>query len=82
MSGRSVKIKINNSEFSIRTDEDESYVNLIADEINDKITEVKLSNPGLSSSIVNALVMMDLCDRAHKAEKKAHNNKKTKVKDI
>lgn len=76
MERHSVKVKINNSEFSIRTDEDNEYVNMLVDEINDKLTEVRLSNPGLNTSIVNALVMMDLCDKVHKAEKKAHNTKK------
>ena len=73
MAGHSVRVCINNVEFNIRTDENDEYVKLIVNEINGQIEKIRLENPGLSTAIINSLVMMDLCDRAHKAEKKAQN---------
>ncbi len=70
MAGHSIRINIDGAEFNVRTEENMDYVNSLADEINNMIQKVKLENPGLSVSVVNALVMMDLCDRVHKAENK------------
>ncbi len=76
MAGHSIRINIDGAEFNVRTEENMDYVNSLADEINNMIQKVKLENPGLSVSIVNALVMMDLCDKVHKAESKISNKKK------
>lgn len=70
MAGHSIRINIDGAEFNVRTEENMDYVNSLADEINNMIQKVKLENPGLSVSVVNALVMMDLCDRVHKVENK------------
>ena len=76
MAGHSIRINIDGAKFSVRTEESMDYVNSLADEINNMIQKVKSENPGLSASIVNALVMMELCDRVHKAESKVSNKKK------
>lgn len=73
MAGHSVRVCINNVEFNIRTDESDEYVKLIVNEINGQIKKIRIENPGLSTAIINSLVMMDLCDRVHKAEKRAQN---------
>ncbi len=70
-----VRININGISCNILSDESESYVHSVADEVNDAIQKVKLSNPGLSQSIVNILVMLDFCDRAKKSEYKLENLK-------
>ena len=73
MTGHSVRVCVNNVEFNIRTNENDEYVKFIVDEINSRINKIRTENPGLSTAIINSLVMMDLCDMVHKAEKRAQN---------
>ena len=55
------------------SDENESYVRSIAAEVDEVIRKTTVQNPGLPKSIVNALVMMDFCDRARKANDSLQN---------
>ena len=69
MSKVHVKINICGVECGILSDESENYVYSVADEINEEIQKIKLSNPGISRSMVDILVMMKFCDKNRKLSK-------------
>lgn len=68
-----VKINIGGAEINIVCEESESYVRSIAAEVNDALSKSEKANSGLPKSIIGALVMMDFCDKARKAEDKLHS---------
>ena len=68
-----VKVNLNGVDYSVLSDENESYVRSIAVEVDESIRKTSVQNPGLPKSIVNALVMMDFCDKARKANDNLQN---------
>jgi cell division protein ZapA (FtsZ GTPase activity inhibitor) len=68
-----VKVNLNGTECNILSDENESYVRSVATEVDEAIRKTTIGNPGLPKSIINALVMMDFCDKARKANDSLQN---------
>lgn len=68
-----VKVNLNGVDCNILSDENESYVRSIAAEVDEAIRKTAVQNPGLPKSIINALVMMDFCDKSRKANDNLQN---------
>lgn len=88
-----VKVNICGVECGILSDESENYVYSVADEINEEVQKIRFSNPGISRSMVDILVMMKFCDKNRKllkekneteclCEKLKEENKKLKSKSV
>lgn len=73
MTKTKVKVNLNGVDCNIMSDENESYVRSVAAEVEEAIRKTSLENPGLTKSIINALVMMDFCDKARKANDTLQN---------
>ena len=67
---QSVKVNIAGIEYAIKTDESAEYTKQIADEINEKINEVKKSNPNISTMQIAILIAMQYCFESKDAQKK------------
>lgn len=61
-----VRVNICGVECGICSDESQNYVYSVADEINEAIQKIKFSNPGISRSMADILVMMKFCDENRK----------------
>lgn len=64
-----VRVNIGGVECGILSDESQNYVYSVADEINESIQKIKFSNPGISRSMADILVMMKFCDQNRKLSK-------------
>jgi hypothetical protein len=73
MAKTKVKVNLNGTDCNILSDENESYVRSVAAEVEESIRRTTTQNPGLPKSIINALVMMDFCDKARKANDNLQN---------
>ncbi len=73
MTKTKVKVNLNGVDCNIISDENESYVRSVAAEVEESIRKASIENPGLPKSIINALVMMDFCDKSRKANDRLQN---------
>ena len=68
---RSVSLNVAGQRISIRTDQNESYLNALAGEVNALIESLRQSAPGAGMPQLMSLAMIMLADRACSAEKAA-----------
>lgn len=68
MSKNRVKLNILGTEFTVLSDESESYVMSIAAEVNDKMGEAQKGNINMSMLTSAILTCMDFCDQIRKAK--------------
>ncbi len=61
-----VKLNIAGSEFTINTEEEESYIKALAEELNRRIAKLTNSNKYLSPSMVVSIAALQYCDEAKK----------------
>ncbi len=61
-----VKLNIAGSEYTINTEEEESYIRALSDELNRRITKLMNNNKYLSPSMVISIAALQYCDEAKK----------------
>ena len=68
-----VRINIVGSEFTVLSQDSESYTLSIAKEVDEKIGEIRSANPNISITAAVMLAALNFCDCAKKSEKDADN---------
>ena len=68
-----VKLHVGGIEYVVNSEDDESYVRYIGNEINRRLDNLKRDNPYLSTTMVAVLAALDYCDEAKKANMDAEN---------
>lgn len=68
-----VKINIAGSEFTVLSQDDETYTTMIANEVDRKINEIRTANPQVSVTAAAMLAALNFCDSVKKAEKDSDN---------
>lgn len=63
-----IKLNISGNEYYITTDESESYMTSLAEEIEAKIEGLLDTSAYLSTTMAAVLTALQYCDRCHKAE--------------
>lgn len=71
-----VKINIAGNEFTVISEDSESYTLTVAEEVNNKISDIRKNNMGMSLSSAIILAALDFCDSMKKSEKDADNFRK------
>ncbi len=61
-----VKLNIAGSEYTINTEEEESYILSLSDELNRRISKLMKNNKFLSPSMVASIAALQYCDEAKK----------------
>ena len=62
-----IRITVGGIDYVIASDDDETYVRKIGDELNAKLDGLARKNPYLSTTMVAILAALDYCDEAKKA---------------
>lgn len=62
-----IRITVGGIDYIISSEDDETYVRKIGDELNQKLDSLARSNPYLSTAMVAILAALDYCDNAKKA---------------
>ncbi len=65
---RSVSLTVAGQRISLRTDQDEAYLNALASEVNALVDSLRLASPGTGLPVLMALASIQLADRALSAE--------------
>ena len=68
-----VKLVIGGSEYVISSDEEESYVLEIGEEVERHMATVMAANPHISTTMASTLCALDYCDAARKAGESSDN---------
>ena len=62
-----IRITVGGIDYIISSEDEETYVRKIGDELNHKLDSLAHSNPYLSTAMVAVLAALDYCDTAKKA---------------
>ena len=62
-----IRISVGGIDYIISSDDDETYVRKVGDELNVKLDTLARSNPYLSTTMVAILAALEYCDTAKKA---------------
>lgn len=73
MDKNNVKVNISGVEYSLITDEPVEFTTALAAEINDKIKEIKNSNPFISTNQIAILIALEYGSNCKKAEQNTEN---------
>lgn len=65
-----IRITVGKIDYIISSEDEETYVRKIGDELNDKLDELAKNNPYLSTTMVAVLAALGYCDTAKKATAK------------
>lgn len=68
-----IKLVVGGMEFLINTDDNESYVQNLGNELNRRLDTLSRENPYLSTTMVAVLAALEYCDEAKKAHADAEN---------
>ena len=63
-----IRLVVGGLEYCIVSDEEESYVRGVGEELNRLLDQISRRNPYLSTTMVAVLAALDLCDEQKKAE--------------
>lgn len=66
-----IKLVVGGMNYIIRSDDDESYIRNIGDELNRRLDRLSRKNPYLSTTMVAILAALEFCDEAKKAQQEA-----------
>lgn len=80
MSKNRIKLTICGSEFVINSDDSESYMRSIGDEVEKAMEELTSRNERVSVTLAAILTALNYCDEAHKASRGA-DNLRSQIKD-
>ena len=73
MSRNRIRLNICGAEFALTSDDSESYIHAIAEEVEAGITEMVEKNPHISITTAGIISALNYCDAQHKAEDAADN---------
>ncbi len=68
-----VKLTICGSDYTVVSDDSESYVRTVGDKVNNKMNGILSKNPKLSISMAAVLSALEYCDESLKAAEKTEN---------
>lgn len=80
MSRNRIRLNICGAEFALTSDDSESYIHAIAEEVEAGITEMVEKNPHISIATAGIISALNYCDAQHKAEDAA-DNLRSQIKD-
>ena len=80
MSRNRIRLNICGAEFALTSDDSESYIHAIAEEVEAGITEMVEKNPHISITTAGIISALNYCDAQHKAEDAA-DNLRSQIKD-
>ena len=80
MSRNRIRLNICGAEFALTSDDSESYIHAIAEEVEAGITELVEKNPHISITTAGIISALNYCDAKHKAEDAA-DNLRSQIKD-
>ena len=80
MSRNRIRLNICGAEFALTSDDSESYIHAIAEEVEAGITEMVEKNPHISIPTAGIISALNYCDAQHKAEDAA-DNLRSQIKD-
>lgn len=80
MSKNRIKLNICGSEFVVNSDDSESYVRSLGDEVEKAMTEYTDRNERVSITLAAIVTALDFCDEAHKSSRGA-DNLRSQIKD-
>ncbi|MBE6821837.1 MAG: cell division protein ZapA [Ruminococcaceae bacterium] len=80
MSKNKIKLNICGSEFVISSEDTESYIRSVGDEVEQAIEDITSRNEHISVSMAAMLAALNYCDEAHKAARAA-DNLRSQIKD-
>ncbi|HHW45502.1 MAG TPA: cell division protein ZapA [Clostridiales bacterium] len=63
-----IKLVVGGMDYIIQSDDDESYIRNIGDELNRRLEILSRKNPYLSTAMVAMLAALEFCDEAKKAQ--------------
>lgn len=61
-----IKLVVGGMDYIIRSDDDESYIRNLGDELNRRLDRLSRKNPYLSTTMVAILAALEFCDEAKK----------------
>ncbi len=80
MSRNRIRLNICGAEFALTSDDSESYVHAIAEEVEAGITELVQKSPHISITTAGIISALNYCDEKHKSEDAA-DNLRSQIKD-
>lgn len=80
MSRNRIRLNICGAEFALTSEDSESYIHAIAEEVEAGITDMVEKNPHISIATAGMISALNYCDAKHKAEDAA-DNLRSQIKD-
>lgn len=80
MSRNRIRLNICGAEFALTSDDSESYIHAIGEEVEAGISNIVEKNPHISITTAGILSALNYCDEKHKAEDAA-DNLRSQIKD-
>lgn len=62
-----IRLTVGGIEYTITSNDDESYIRKVGDELNKRLEQLSRHNPFLSTTMVAVLAALDFCDESKKA---------------